>query len=176
MRAAWTIVVVALLASPSAAQTTKGSPCPGQPASLAELRTTFSQGTLPTPAQVTGTWVGIGFFGATEIPELRILNCAGMFRAEVGAYEEVIEAKGYSITVHIVGTLVASPTIDVSDGALTFPFDFGGDSHPVFRCRLTPQQTLACLIDVYQQGIEFKRMTIQPQQAWNRNPYEPASK
>jgi hypothetical protein len=28
-----------------------------------------------------------------------------MFLAEVGAYEEVIEAKGYSITVHIVGAL-----------------------------------------------------------------------
>jgi hypothetical protein len=125
----------------------------------------FSQGALPTAAQMTGTWVGIGFFGATETPELRVINCARNFRQDANAFESVLVAKGYSISVHNVGTVVQGPTVDISAGTLTFPFDFGGDSHPVFRCRLTKRNTLACLIDVYQQGIEFKRMTVKADSA-----------
>ncbi len=66
--------------------------------------------------------------------------------------------------------------MDIRDGALTFPFDFGGDSHPVFRCRLTKRDTLACLIDVYRQGIEFKRMKVSPELVWNKNPFDPLPK
>jgi hypothetical protein len=145
---------------------TKTAPCPGQPVSLAELREAFSEGELPTAARMTGTWVGIGFFGATETPELRMINCAGNFRQDANAFEEVLVAKGYAITVHNVGTFVQGPTVEISAGALTFPFDFGGDSHPVYRCRLTKRNTLACLIDVYQEGIEFKRMTVKAEYVW----------
>src|ERR1051326_6325259 len=136
----------------------KTTPCPGQSTSLAELQTAFSRGSLPTPTQMTETWVGIGFFGT--MPETRILTCAGIFREEEGTFEEVISAQGYSIIAHIVGTVVQGSTVAVSNSALTFPFDFGGDSHPVFRCRLTQRKTLACLIDVYRQGIEFKQISV----------------
>jgi hypothetical protein len=48
--------------------------------------------------------------------------------------------------------------------SLRFFFDLGGDSHPVFRCRLTTRDTLACLIDVYREAVEFKRMSVRPDQ------------
>jgi hypothetical protein len=77
-------------------------------------------------------------------------------------FEDVMLAKGYSLEMHVIGTLDQSPTMKrEADGNVVFPFDFGGDASPVFRCRMTARKTLVCLIDVYRQGVEFKRMPVQ---------------
>lgn len=139
--------------------TPQNLPCVDQPKSLKELTNAFSSGTMPSSSDMTGTWVAISSFIDTYDSTM---NCMGLKRG-TQIYEEVIIANGYSLELHVVGTsiqrLVAKRD---TTNSLRFPFDFGGDSNPVFRCRLTTRKTLACLIDVYRQGIEFKRIPAKP--------------
>jgi hypothetical protein len=130
-------------------------PCANQSKSLKELTKSFNMGRLSSTSDVTGTWVAISLFSDGHSS----LNCAGVKRGIT--FEEVIVAKGYSIELHIIGavqeTVTAKPDRNAS---LVFPVDEGGDASPVYRCRLTERQTLACLNDVYREGNEFKKMTV----------------
>jgi hypothetical protein len=70
-------------------------------------------------------------------------------------------ANGYTVQMHVIGTHDQSPILTRNGaGSVTFPFDSGGDANPVYRCRVTTRRTLACLIDVYRQGVEFKGMSV----------------
>jgi hypothetical protein len=134
-------------------------PCTGQSKSLRELRQAFTKGRAPSPADMTGSWVAISSFDDNGGD----LNCTGLKRGP--KFEEVMLAKGYSLEMHVIGTLDQSPTMTrEANHSVTFRFDFGGDASPVFRCRMTARKTLACLIDVYRQGAEFKRMPVQQNQ------------
>jgi hypothetical protein len=100
------------------------------------------------------------------------LNCSGLKRG-AKLYEQVILANGYSLETHLIGTGVQTPTMKPDrTNSLSFPFDFGGDANPVFRCRLTTRKTVACLIDVYRQGIEFKKASARPDEM-ERNSVSP---
>ena len=50
--------------------------------------------------------------------------------------------------------------VGAGDAVTLTIFDFGGDASPVYRCRLTVRKTLACLIDVYGQGVEYKKLPV----------------
>jgi len=137
-------------------------PCAQQAKSLEALRHAFRSGRTPSPAEVTGSWVAIGFFGDIR----NDLNCTGLKRGS--KFEEVMLAKGYSLEMHVIGTLDQSPTMKRDgNGGVSFPFDFGGDASPVFNCQLTARHTLACVIDVYRQGVEFKRMAVQQSEIYS---------
>ena len=134
-------------------------PCTDQPKSLRELTIAFNSGSLPSLSDMTGTWVAISSFIDTYDSTM---NCSGLKRG-TKVFEEVMIANGYSIEMHVIGAGVQRPAVKLdSTNSLSFPFDFGGDADPVFRCRLTSRKTLACLIDVYRQGIEFKRIPAKP--------------
>jgi len=45
---------------------------------------------------------------------------------------------------------------------VTFSVDFGGDSSPTFRCRLTQRNTVACFGSPYYDGVEFKKVLPKP--------------
>src|SRR5205085_2463662 len=81
----------------------------------------------------TGTWVAISSFIADYE---KSLACSGLKRG-ARLYEQVILANGYLLEMHFIGTVVQTPTMR-PDGtsSISFPFDFGGDANPVFRCRL----------------------------------------
>ena len=158
------IVIGSLLAMPQTQSgPTTGPPCANQSRTFAQLRRAFVQGRLPSPIDTTGTWVAIGFFGDAEShgKDLAHLNCAGLKRGS--KYERGMVIVRYSIETHFVGTLDQRPIFE-SDGAgsVVFPIDFGGDASPEYRCRITAQDTLACLIDVYRQGVEFRKMSVDP--------------
>jgi hypothetical protein len=108
---------------------------------------------------MTGTWIAISDFIADYE---KSLDCSGLKRG-ARLYEQVILANGYSLETHFIGTGVQTPTMKPDrTSSLSFPFNFGGDANPVFRCRLTTRKTIACLIDVYRQGIEFKKASVRP--------------
>ncbi len=133
----------------------QNSPCADQPKSLTELRDAFNRGHLPSASETTGSWVSIGFFGDYN----NDLNCTGLRRGN--NFEEVILAKGYSVEMHAIGAYDQTRTMEPDHaGSVIFPVDFGGDAGPLYRCRVTPRNTLACLIDVYRQGVEFKKKSV----------------
>ena len=141
------------------------TPCGGQPKSLTELKARFATATLPSPSAITGSWVVIGIFGAAQSHgrELVLLNCSGITQEETGKFELAMLIDGYSLEPHFVGsgTERRPMTPDVDDKAsLSFWVDFGGDAIPFFRCRMTTRGTVACLVDEYQEGYEFKRMAV----------------
>jgi len=101
--------------------------------------------------------VAIGFFGDYN----NDVNCTGLKRGN--KFEEVMLATGHSVEMHVIGTTNPNQTRTLEPdhaGSVTFPVDFGGDAGPVYRCRLTTRNTLACLIDVYREGVEFKKMSV----------------
>jgi TonB family protein len=131
------------------------SPCADQPRSLAELTDAFNRGSVPSASEATGSWVSIGFFGQNN----NDLNCTGLMRGK--KFEEVLLATGYSVEIHAIGATDQTRTLEPDQaGSVTFPVDLGGDAGPVYRCRVTTRNTLACLIDVYRQGVEFKKMSV----------------
>ena len=137
----------------------QNSPCQDQSKSLKELTDAFDSGRVPSPSELTGTWAAIGdFIRSSE----KSMDCAGLKRGKK-LFEEVMLADGYSLELHAVGTFDQKRTMQRnSTGSVSFSFDFGGDSLPVYRCRLTVRNTLACLIDVYRQGVEFRKMSVRP--------------
>jgi hypothetical protein len=140
----------------------QNAPCPDQAKSLTELKESFNRGRVPSPPETTGSWVAIGFFG----DYYHGLNCTGLRRGD--KFEQVMLANRYSIEMHVIGTFDQIRTLEPDRGnSLSFPFDFGGDAAPVYRCRLTGRKTLACLIDVYREGVEFKKMSATGDQIYS---------
>ena len=138
------------------------SPCADQPKSLAQLKRAFNEGNVPSGSDLNGTWVAIGFFGDA----IADLSCTGLKRGN--KFEEVMLASGYAVQMHVIGAHDQSPILKLDrGGSVTFPFDFGGDASPVYRCRVTARRTLACLIDVYREGVEFKKMSVNPDEIYS---------
>ena len=130
------------------------SPCSDQPTSIRELMSSFAKGRVPSAAELTGTWVAIGWVGSYVS-----LNCAGVKRGK--KFEWVMLANGYSIEIDMIGSYSQKATSRVDrKGNLTLPVDFEGDELPVYRCRLTRRKTLACLVGTLPSidGVEFKKM------------------
>jgi TonB family protein len=141
----------------------QNSPCADQPKSLTELRDAFNRGNLPSASETTGSWVSIGFFGDYN----NDLNCTGLRRGN--KFAEVILAKEYSVEMHAIGAHDQTRTMEPDHaGSVIFPVDLGGDARPVYRCRVTTRNTLACLIDVYRQGVEFKKMSVNADDIYSR--------
>jgi hypothetical protein len=110
---------------------------------------------------MTGSWVAIGFLGDDGLD----LNCTGLKRANT--FEEVMLATGYAIEMHVIGTAVQSPMMARDNGAVIFPFDFGGDAIAFYRCRITTGQTLVCTIDRYRHIVEFQKTTVKPEEVYS---------
>ena len=53
------------------------SPCADQPRSMKELMAAFDKGRIPSPLEMTGSWVAIGYVGDGETPSF---NCDGVMR------------------------------------------------------------------------------------------------
>ena len=140
-------------------------PCVDQPKSLKELTASFRKGRLPLPTEVSGSWVAIGFVGSgTDYPSL---NCTGVRRGT--KFEFVMVANQFSIELDGIGMSYAQTVKAKLDraGSIEFPVDFDGDNLPVYRCRVTQRGTLACLVAVYGQGVEFKKMPVEKDQINN---------
>jgi hypothetical protein len=74
----------------------------------------------------------------------------------------------YSLELHVIGTIDQTPTFEPDQrDSLVFHFDNGGDANHVYRCRLTSRKTLACLIDVYREGVELKRIAVTSERIWS---------
>jgi hypothetical protein len=131
----------------------QNSPCPDQPTSLAALKKAFAAARIPTPSEMTGTWVGVGAFIGKSF---RSVNCQGLKRGKL--FEEVIVASGYSLTTHFIGTNEQS--VDAAADktrSLAFRFDYGA--------------TLVCLFDTYGQANEFKKMPVRAEELAPRRAY-----
>jgi hypothetical protein len=136
------------------------APCPGQPQSVQELVSAFEGGQFPDASRLSGTWVAIGFLNSSPS-----LNCDGVVRGP--ALEWVMVADQDSIEIDMIGmppqTWALKP--DPRE-CISFPVDFGGDGLPEYRCRLTDQETLACLSGQgeWVHGIEFRKMSVRQEQ------------
>lgn len=100
----------------------------------------------------------------TDYPSL---NCNGVRRG--GKFEFVMVANQFSIELDAIGMSYAQTVKAKPDraGSVEFPVDFDGDNLPVYRCRVTQRGTLACLVAVYGQGVEFKKMPVEKDQIYN---------
>ncbi len=137
------------------------SPCTDQPRSMEELTNTFKKGRVPSTSEIVGTWVAIGTF-STDGPSL---NCSGLMRGN--KLEGVLDAGEGYVDTHIIGVQnQTTPLVWGKEGALTFDVDFGGEGHPVFRCRLTPRATLTCLVGG--EGWEFMKMSVDRRMIYNQ--------
>src|ERR1051326_5285756 len=74
-------------------------PCADQPTSIKDLTEAFDNGWIPSEAEMTGSWVAIGFFG--NAPRF---NCHGVKRGP--KFEWVIRANQYSVEMDIIGTTI----------------------------------------------------------------------
>ena len=164
-----TLTVAAVVASTTLfsqqPQTGPKSACDNQATSLAELKRSFAGATMPSPAELSGSWVAIGIFGAAHShgTEIASVDCAGLRRGKT--LEQVMLIKGNFVEARFVGVPMQMRTLTPDGrGSLEFPIDFGGDANPRYRCRLTATGTLACLVDVYDEGAEFKRNSVSQEQ------------
>jgi hypothetical protein len=170
-----TLTVAAVVASATLfgqPQTGPKSGCDNQATSLAELKRSFAGARMPSVAELSGSWVAIGFFGAAfnHGREIASVECTGLRRGKT--LEQVMLIKGNSVDPRFIGAppmTIRELTPD-SRGSLEFPVDFGGDANPQYRCRLTLTGTLACLVDVYDEGIEFKRNSVSQEQLCQPSP------
>ena len=141
------------------------SGCDNQARSLAELKRSFAGARMPSIAELSGSWVAIGNFGAAynHGREIASVECAGLRRGKT--LEQVMLINGNFVEPRFVGAPMQMRTLTPDGrGSLEFPIDFGGDADPRFRCRLTATGTLACLVDVYDEGVEFKRNSVLQEQ------------
>ena len=183
-----TLTVAAVVASTTlfGQQPQKGpkSGCDNQARSLAELKRAFAGAKMPSPAELSGSWVAIGIFGAAHShgTEIASVECAGLRRGKT--LEQVMLIKGNFVDPRFIGAPPMPMRALTPDGrgSLEFAIDFGGDANPRYRCRLTATGTLACLVDVYDEGVEFKRnsvsqessvarramVTVAPTEGWRR--------
>ncbi len=131
-------------------------PCPGQTNSFDKLYHSFSTGHPPSPSEVTGSWVLIGFrLYRDSHPDLR---CDGIMRGRT--FEWVMLAQGYSLRIEMAGTDQASAFQLGEKQDLTIPLDLGGDASPLLCCRVTRRHTLVCLGDTYYNGLEFRKVEV----------------
>jgi hypothetical protein len=146
----------------------QNAPCAGQPKSIAELKALFQLGRLPLSSKMTGTWVEIGDLNDDPLSGVN-LNCSGVMRGN--KFEFVLVANGYSAGLHVMGMGRPQRITMERDrkGSITFPLDFGADEGPdTYRCRLTKQETLTCLLDAYSgSGVEFQKMTVEKAQIYD---------
>ena len=139
------------------------APYADQPISLNELVEVFNSGRVPSPAEVSGAWVAIGFLG-----EFSSVNCGGVMRDQT--LEWVLVADRYSIEIDMIGAFLQMTSLTPDDrGSMVLPVDFQGDSVPVYRCRLTSRETLACLFGepTLTRGVEFRKMRVRANQRAN---------
>ena len=143
------------------------SPCGNQARSFKDLMASFDKGRVPSPKEVGGTWVLIGLWlYKNSQPDL---NCKGLNRGR--KLEWVMIAKGYSIEFDSIGGEPEMTSLKPDHkGNLTFSVEFGGESSPVFRCRLTVSRSLVCSGSTYYQGAEFKKVPINEDQIYRPNP------
>jgi TonB family protein len=140
----------------------QNSPCADQPKTLTELWDAFNRGNVPSASETTGSWVAIGMFGGYS----NDLNCVGVRRGN--KFVEVMLVRGDSVEMHAIGATDQTRTLEPDHaGSVAFPVDFGGDAGPVYRCRVTTRNTLACLIDVYRQGVELKQMSVNADEVYS---------
>jgi hypothetical protein len=144
----------------------QNSPCLDQPKSLSEVTALFKRGQLPEPSQVTGTWVEIGQVSEfPKSPRYRSLNCSGVSRGS--KFEFALVADGYSIELHAIGIEYPETATMEPDhkGSIEFrEVDFGGEGTlDNYRCRLTNDQTLVCLLGPFS-GVQFKKMAVERRQ------------
>jgi hypothetical protein len=131
-------------------------PCPDQTKSFDKLSDSFTAGHLPSPSEITGSWVLIGFWLYRDShPDL---NCTGIMRGKI--LEWVMLAQGYSLGVDMAGTYLSSAFEPDRTQDLSFTIDLGGEASPVFRCRLTQRHTLVCLGSTYYNGLEFRMVQV----------------
>ena len=124
--------------------------------SFSKLYDSFSAGRLPSPSEVTGSWVLVGFWLYKDShPDL---NCAGIMRGKT--LEWVMLAQGYSLGVEMAGAFGTSKFELGHSQDLTLALDLGGDASPLLRCRLTQRNTLVCLGDTYYNGLEFRKIQV----------------
>jgi hypothetical protein len=164
-----TLIVAAVVASTTLfgrqPQTRPKSGCDNPARSLAELKRSFAGARMPSVAELSGSWVSIGNFGAAynHGREIASVECAGLRRGKT--LEQVMLIKGNSVEPRFIGAPMQMRTLTPDGrGSLGFPIDFGGDANPSYRCRLTATGTLACLVDVYDEGVEFKRNSVSQKQ------------
>ena len=163
-----TLTVAAVVASTTLLgqpQTGLKSGCDNQARSLAELKRSFAVARLPSVAELSGSWVAIGIFGAAHSHgrEIAMVECAGLRRGKT--LEQVMLIKDNSVEPRFLGAPMQMRTLTPDGrGSLEVPIDFGGDANPRYRCRLTATGTLACLVDVYDEGVEFKRNSVSQEQ------------
>ena len=164
-----TLTVAAVVASTTLfsqqPQTGPKSGCDTQARSLAELKRSFAGARTPSVAELSGSWVAIGIFGAAHSHgrEIAMVECAGLRRGKT--LEQVMLIKDNSVEPRFLGAPMQMRTLRPDGrGSLEIPIDFGGDANPRHRCRLTGIGTLACLVDVYDEGVEFKRNSVSQEQ------------
>ena len=139
--------------------TPQNLPCSDQPRSMNELVEAYDKGRIPSPLEMNGSWVASGFVGDSETPSF---NCNGVTRGP--KFEWVMHANQYSVSMEIIGVGVQKRTLKPdNDGSLAIPVAFGGDSTPVYKCRLTLRKTLACVFHGPggTTGVEFKKIPVQ---------------
>lgn len=148
----------------------QNSPCVNQPKSLKELEASFDKGRVPLATEVSGSWVAIGFVGSGYSDNNPSLNCTGVKRGK--KFEFVLVADRYSTELDAIGMTYPQTVVMEPDhrGSVRFPVDFDGDNLPVYRCRLTERRTLACLVAVYGQGVEFKKLPVEEDQIYKVKP------
>ena len=120
--------------------TPQNAPCADQPKSFGELINAFNAGQSPSPSQVSGVWVAIGFMDDSSSS----LNCSGVTRGQT--FEWVMIANQYSVEIDMLGVYdqMSILTPDNQD-SLALPVDYQGDSAADYTCRLTSRGTLVCL-------------------------------
>jgi len=137
----------------------------------------FDQGRVPSPAQLTGSWVTIGDFSLPSGPgfkEYDHIDCAGLkygderFGLKTQTLREVLLVDGYSVEPRMVGNEWNRGDRQAfkRDGrrSITFGLRLGGDASAYYRCRLTQRGTLACLVEPYYSGVEFMKMPVSTDQ------------
>jgi hypothetical protein len=129
--------------------------------------TSFDKGRVPSPKEVSGTWVLVGLWlYKSSQPDL---SCKGLNRGS--KLEWVIVADGYSMEFDSIGDEPQSTSLRPDrEGYLTFSVGFGGESSPIFRCRLAPSGSLVCFGSTYYQGAEFKKMSVNEDQIYRPKP------
>jgi len=85
---------------------------------LKELTGAFDGGRVPSPSEMTGTWVAIGIFIKNDPSTM---DCSALRRGKK-VFEEVMLANGYSLKMHVVGAGDQEPTMRRdSTRSLSFP-------------------------------------------------------
>jgi hypothetical protein len=153
------------------ADTHQSLPCGDQTRSFKDLMAALDKGRVPSPAEISGTWVLVGLWlYKNSQPDL---NCKGLNRpTDQGTkLEWAMIANGYSIEFDAIGISPQMTSLKPDQkGNLTFSIGWGGESSPVFRCRLAANSSLVCSGDTYYEGAEFKKLPISEDQLYRPKP------